>query len=211
MQILSHRGYWQDAKEKNTREAFHRSFSLGFGTETDFRDLNGTLVVSHDPPRGGVMTADSFFELYCGYSKDLPLALNIKSDGLQKMLAIALDKYHIENYFVFDMTVPDTVGYLKENLQFFTRQSEYEPTPPLYEQAQGVWLDCFHSDWIDEEVITNHIKKGKQVCLVSPDLHGRPVEAFWNKLGCMSIASEPGVMLCTDFPEEARKVFDGEN
>ena len=50
MKILSHRGYWKTAEEKNTATAMHRSFSLGFGTETDVRDYNGKLVISHDIP-----------------------------------------------------------------------------------------------------------------------------------------------------------------
>ena len=39
MQVISHRGYWKAASEKNTQTAFKRSFSLGYGTETDVRDL----------------------------------------------------------------------------------------------------------------------------------------------------------------------------
>jgi len=35
MQILSHRGYWKETKEKNQEVAFERSFSLGFGKEND--------------------------------------------------------------------------------------------------------------------------------------------------------------------------------
>lgn len=35
MIILSHRGYWKETHEKNLPIAFERSFSLGFGTETD--------------------------------------------------------------------------------------------------------------------------------------------------------------------------------
>ena len=50
MKILSHRGYWNNLTEKNSKSAFRRSFQLGFGTETDVRDLNGELVISHDMP-----------------------------------------------------------------------------------------------------------------------------------------------------------------
>ena len=48
MIILSHRGYWKLESEKNKPIAFDRSFSLGFGTETDIRDYRGKLVISHD-------------------------------------------------------------------------------------------------------------------------------------------------------------------
>lgn len=48
MIVLSHRGYWKNSLEKNKFVAFERSFSMGFGTETDIRDFNGELVISHD-------------------------------------------------------------------------------------------------------------------------------------------------------------------
>lgn len=208
MIILSHRGYWKTSEEKNTRVAFDRSFSFGFGTETDLRDRNGELVISHDPAMAGAMTADDFLMLYRQYNQDLPLALNIKADGLQKLLAAALKKNQIQNYFVFDMSLPDMISYVKTGLRVFTRQSEYEPEPALYESVQGVWIDCFNSDWVSEKVIEGHLKNDKQVCLVSPDLHKRPYELFWDKLANMQIASSKNVMLCTDYPEEARKIFN---
>ena len=64
MKILSHRGYWKAPIEKNTREAFVRSFALGFGTETDIRDYMGELVISHDIPRGGEINFDAFLVKY---------------------------------------------------------------------------------------------------------------------------------------------------
>ncbi len=52
MIILSHRGYWKSEEERNQEVAFHRSFDLGYGTETDIRDIQGKLVISHDMPQG---------------------------------------------------------------------------------------------------------------------------------------------------------------
>lgn len=209
MVILSHRGYWKSVQEKNTPIAFNRSFSLAFGTETDLRDKNGELVISHDPARQDALSAKAFFSEYRRHAQDLSLALNIKSDGLQKLLAEALQENQIQNYFVFDMSVPDMIAYIKAGLRVFTRQSEYEPNPVLYEQCQGVWADCFKTEWIDETTIDKHLKQGKQVCLVSPDLHGRPFEAFWEKLARMPVATSTDLMICTDHPEQARKIFNG--
>ena len=129
MIILSHRGYWKEPAEKNTKAAFVRSFALGFGTETDFRDHNGALVISHDMPRGGEITAAAFFALYAQHGRGLPLALNIKADGLQADLQALLAKYDIpaSDYFVFDMAVPDALGYLRREMPAFTRKSELEP------------------------------------------------------------------------------------
>ena len=50
IQIISHRGFWKNDEEKNTLEAFQKSFSNGFGIETDIRDLDGRIVISHDVP-----------------------------------------------------------------------------------------------------------------------------------------------------------------
>lgn len=63
MKILCHRGYWRDKFHKNSAEAFKRSFDSGYGTETDFRDLDGTLVISHDPARCGALTVEDFFAI----------------------------------------------------------------------------------------------------------------------------------------------------
>lgn len=210
MEILSHRGYWKNEGEKNTKIAFERSFQLGFGTETDIRDLNGELVISHDPPTIDCqyLTVADFFKLYniCGYG--LQLALNIKSDGLQRKLMQLIIDFNITNYFVFDMSIPDTIGFFKTNTKIFTRQSEYEINPAFYTQVDGIWLDEFNEHWIDDDVIKKHIKNGKKVCIVSPELHGREYDLVWKKYKSIFLAdSENRISICTDLPEIAKKFF----
>ena len=208
MIILSHRGYWKSNEQKNTEIAFHESFSSGFGTETDFRDYKGQIVISHDIASEESMNAETFFEIYCSYNDMLPLALNIKADGLQIKLKKLLEKYQISNYFVFDMSVPDGLQYLKQNINSFTRQSEYEVEPSFYEDAQGIWLDEFNGHWINKDIIKKHINKNKQICIVSPDLHKRDYKKEWQHY--KEIEKELNInnlMLCTDFPEEAKEFF----
>ena len=48
MEIISHRGLWNNTREKNSTQAFKRSFGFKIGTETDIRDYRGELVISHD-------------------------------------------------------------------------------------------------------------------------------------------------------------------
>lgn len=207
LQVLSHRGYWKTQEEKNGQVAFARSFGMSFGTETDVRDMAGRLVISHDPPMQDAMLLDAFFNEYRHHDMALPLALNIKSDGLQNMLLSALRMYGIENYFVFDMSIPDTIPYINSGMRVFTRQSEYEVTPPFYLDIKGVWLDSFLDEWMDENVINGHIENGKLVCIVSSELHKRPYLPFWSKLRDMNILDSKSLMLCTDYPEEARAFF----
>ncbi|HIP12819.1 MAG TPA: hypothetical protein EYG73_08900, partial [Arcobacter sp.] len=125
MIILSHRGYWKNNTEKNLPISFKRSFSNNFGTETDIRDYKGELVISHDIADENNITVQDFFNIYNKYNRTLPLALNIKSDGLQKKLKELIDEYNIKNYFVFDMSVPDGLQYLKQDVKSFTRESEH--------------------------------------------------------------------------------------
>jgi len=209
MIVLSHRGYWRGRTEKNQRVAFERSFSLGFGTETDIRDYKGELVISHNMAGESCILVKEMFEIYNKYSNTLPLALNIKADGLQIKLKELLEEYKIANYFVFDMSVPDGLQYLKQNIKSFTRESEYETIPSFYEDACGIWLDEFQRHWINKEVIEKHIKNNKQICIVSPDLHKREYKKEWQHY--KEIENELGVnnmMVCTDSPKEAKEFFN---
>lgn len=209
MKILSHRGYWQTETEKNTIEAFIRSFQLGFGTETDIRDRNGQLVISHDPPTNEACSIEKFLEIYKQHGEGLPLALNIKADGLQKTLQQILLDYNIHNYFVFDMSIPDTLSYLRNHMNFLIRESEYEKELPFYANSIGVWLDCFEGEWITQIDIKKHLDANKIVCLVSPDLHKREYKSFWAKISDWELHKNDSLMICTDYPETARLFFNG--
>lgn len=208
MVIISHRGYWEREEEKNTECAFVRAFSSGFGVETDIRDYKGELIVSHDIPDGDCMSVDELFEIYNRMDARHTLALNIKSDGLQNKLKSLLDKHKISNYFVFDMSIPETARYIAQKFNVFARHSEYEKDICFYAESKGVWLDEFCSHWITDSVIEEHVAKGKSVCLVSPELHNRGYEKEWSqykKLG--KKVGDKKLILCTDFPEKAREFF----
>ncbi len=206
MLILSHRGYWKTPEEKNSVIAMERSFSMGFGTETDVRDYKGELVISHDIPDESAISFRQFLDIYSQYDKNLYLALNVKADGLQAKMKNILEEYKLKNYFVFDMSVPDGLIYLKHNMNAFTRQSEYEKEPSFYDKARGVWLDCFEGDWIDQDVINGHLSNQKMVCVVSPDLHKREHLNVWKKY--LPLRQKNNFFLCTDYPEEAKIFFD---
>jgi len=207
MLIISHRGYWKSHEEQNSVVAFERSLSSGFGIETDIRDYRGELVISHGVADDNSMKLEQFFQIYNNYQENLPLALNVKADGLQEKLKALIEKYRIKNYFVFDMSLPEGLNYLKHQFNTFTRQSEYEPAPLFYDKACGVWADCFHKDWIDEKTIQKHLKAGKKIAFISPEIHKREPHNFWKKLAKMPVIKSKNMILCTDLPEEARRFF----
>lgn len=209
MIILSHRGYWETAEEKNTITTFERSFSKGFGTETDVRDYKSELVISHDIADEKCIKVKDFLQTYKDFNVRLPLALNIKADGLQLKLKSLLVQFNIENYFVFDMSVPEGLIYLKYGLKAFTRESEYEVVPSFYDMAEGIWMDEFHDHWINMMVLQKHISDGKKVCIVSPDLHKRNYQKEWQDYKQIEKELEyKDIMICTDHPEEAKVFFD---
>lgn len=209
MKIISHRGYWQNPFEMNTESAFRRSFELGFGTETDVRDLNGELVISHDIPQCSTtpMFFQTFLEIYSDYEQ-LPLALNVKSNGLQKGIASFIEKFKLKNYVLFDMSIPDQIVTAKYRIKHLTRVSEYEQGA-LLQHAEGVWADEFHESWIDLAFVTALNEQGKSVYIVSPELHGRNYLARWEEFKSIGIYSISNVFLCTDRPEDARVFFEG--
>lgn len=206
MIILSHRGYWKDVSEKNKSVAFRRSFELGFGTETDLRDHNEQIVIAHDMPNGSEMTFEELLLIMDG--RNLPLALNVKADGLFVKIKELLEKYHHTNYFVFDMSIPDMVAQLKFGMRVFTGLSDILKTPVLIEQSAGIWLDSFLSDWYDSAYIDNLLNNiRKKICIVSADLHKRQYDKQWDIIKKTQSYGSDSLMLCTDFPEDARKFF----
>ena len=208
MKIISHRGYWLNASEKNTPRAFERSFALAFGTETDIRDSLGQLVISHDMPSGKEQEFGEFLacvERFGDVKKSITLALNIKADGLAPLLAAHLANHPQLDCFVFDMAIPDMRQYFNAVIPVFTRMSEVEQNPAYLERASGVWLDAFENEWYDNSIIQNLIGLGKRVCIVSPELHGRPYQNHWEQLSVWSDTEQ--VILCTDKPEEALAYF----
>ena len=203
MIILSHRGYWLEPSEKNNEDAFKRSFDLGFGTETDVRDCNGKLVIAHDMPIGGEIQLIDFVEIIG--KRPLPLAVNIKSDGLAIPLKQIMENAGVSDWFVFDMSIPDMRAYLQANVPVFARMSEVEKEPAWFEQVSGIWLDSFHDIWYDSNQILTLLDNDKRVCIVSSELHGREFYPLWQML--LPISSHPNLMMCTDLPKHASKFF----
>ena len=211
MQILAHRGFWTDREDMNSLAAFQRAFSDGFGVETDVRDLDGELVISHDPARRGAMPLHDFLAVHGRFKPQLALALNIKADGLADAILAMVGAFKLENYFVFDMSVPDTLHYVSRGLTVFTRRSEFETGSSLDSRAAGLWLDCFEDGFVTAGLISSLLPNGRKLAVVSPELHRRPHQSAWESwrgvLGSHRDGADEQFMLCTDFPAQARDFF----
>jgi len=211
MKIISHRGLWNEPSEKNSLSSFKNSIDQNFGFEIDIRSFNGELIVSHDPldDKNKSIRFCDVLSYYQINNSEVFIAINIKEDGLDFLIKKILTKFDIENYFVFDMSIPDMVIYSNSNITFFTRQSEYEKHPALYEKASGIWLDEFDSHWINDEIIQFHHNNNKKICIVSPELHDRDFTDEWKKYKKIlsSKTNFTNIMICTDYSEKAKKFF----
>ena len=230
IEVLAHRGAWLETRTpKNSFAAIRSAFEAGLGVEIDVRDDACEVVVAHDPV--GRSSGDNLSlkkvlalrrEMLVHHAR-LPIALNIKSDGLAPML---IEVYQGEGQlrllapstgsdFVFDCSTPELISYLQAGVRAFTRISELETEAPLRADSQGIWVDAFESNWYDREEVLNWIESSaygsSSVALVSPELHGRDPLSLWRLVGDVQCDVPSGSLaVCTDRPLEAKVVFNRE-
>ncbi len=209
MNIIAHRGVWKSSHQKNSETAFKQAIDEGYGIETDVREYNGSLVLSHDVADGSSVLLSTLFEYYEKKNSTVILALNVKEDGIQAMVKEMLAKYKIEKYFFFDMSIPEMVVYDCMEMKFFTRESDIEHSLVLYDKAEGVWVDAFYKDWDMLKSIRKHLSNGKKVSLISPEIHCKDESIIWERLKESGICDDSGFFMCTDYPVRAREYFGG--
>jgi len=211
MILLAHRGYWKTAAEKNSESALRAAFDRGYGVETDLRDYCGRVVISHDVADSTAISLERFLSLYVESGRNTMLALNIKADGLCMEVRRAIEKFAVQEYFCFDMSVPDSLPYLNTGLKVFTRRSEFETGSSLDHRAHGFWLDAFDLPFVPGKDLSAALANGKVAALVSPELHGKPYLAAWAEWRAVLREHAPAagrIMLCTDVPDEADQFFN---
>jgi hypothetical protein len=204
--IVAHRGAWlKELLVPNSQEALLGALDAGFSIETDLRDHNGTVVVSHDPTTDeSVMTLSQFLAQASTVtlSRDLIFALNIKSDGLNSIMKDELKILKGIPHFFFDMSTPELVKYAKAGLSVGLRRSEFETLAPqltICSEPSAVWLDGFDSDWWKNSELLELGSGKRVVVLVSPELHGRDPAQVW-KTFADEFHNNPKLYICTDYP-----------
>ena len=144
-----------------------------FGVEIDLRDRGERLILQHDPFTDGE-DAEPFF---AGY-KHGTLILNIKSERIEFKILELLQKYKIENYFFLDSSFPMIYQLVQRGeTRSAVRFSEYESIDTVMKLeglVEWVWVDCFSFLPISRELYSHLKNCGFKLCLVSPELQGRP-------------------------------------
>ncbi|MBU0630350.1 MAG: hypothetical protein KKC80_05460 [Candidatus Margulisbacteria bacterium] len=145
-----------------------------FGIEIDIRNNDRKLILHHDPWGEGE-ELDAFLSHY----RHKLLILNVKTEGIEDRILELIKKYEIKDYFFLDVSFPFIVkmagkGFVKNAVRF----SEYESLETclaMKGKCDWVWVDCFSRLPLTPEIYVR-LKEHFKICLVSPDLLGRPAQ-----------------------------------
>jgi hypothetical protein len=146
-----------------------------YGIEVDIRSIGDELHIHHDPFKQG-----DFFSQWLSKFEHGTLILNVKEEGLEDRLITLMKKFSIDDYFFLDQSFPFLLKYsgLAEN-RSAVRISEYESIETAYRVAERVrwaWVDCFSHFPVSAEEVIRLKELGLKLCIVSPELQGRPAE-----------------------------------
>ena len=145
-----------------------------YGAEIDLRDdLTGRIYMEHDP-----FTKGEDFEEYLKSYHHGTLILNIKSERIEWKVLELIKNADVKDYFFLDSSFP-MIFLLSENgiLNTALRFSEFEGLDTIRNmagKAKWVWADCFTKCVLTPENFAEIKGMGYQVCIVSPELQGRP-------------------------------------
>lgn len=174
MQYIAHRVNTVELLQKIPEE---------YGVELDLRDSGSRLILAHDPFCGG-----EDFEEYCRHYRHGTMICNIKSERIEEKVQAVLAARHIDDYFFLDSSFPMIFRLTRfGERRFAVRFSEFEGIDTvlaLKHQVDWVWVDCFTHLPIDAAGCQAMRQAGFKLCLVSPDLQGRPedIEVYRRRL-----------------------------
>lgn len=141
--------------------------------EFDIRDSAGEILVTHDP-----FTTGSLFSEFAPLLKGRFCIVNIKSEGIEWRALDILKENGIEDFFFLDCSIPmiHKLTQRGEN-RIAVRFSEVEPIEgvlPWLKKVKWVWVDCFTKLIVTKRILELLKTVDTKVCLVSPELQGRP-------------------------------------
>jgi hypothetical protein len=193
--IYAHRGVWGNTHAGNSTESLNVALQEGWSIETDFRVLNGNLIIAHDIDKPNLDFSPG--DLFLGKSS---IAINIKEDGLQDWLVNFLSNIQNTNSFVFDGSIPEMFRYRNLGLPHALRISEFERDFPWSPDVW--WIDAFITDWWLKDSQTLDLIRNRRTVIVSPELHGRARDQVWEFVQNEFHSGNPHISICTDYPQE---------
>lgn len=192
MIIVSHR--------RNTIEQL-RATPHHHGAEVDIRSQGDRLIIHHDPFADG-----EDFEAWLENYRHRLLILNVKEEGLEQRLLALMAAKKIGDFFFLDQSFPFLVKTARAGeKRCAVRVSEFESirmAEALAGLVSWIWVDCFTRFPITGTEAAHLQSFGFRLCLVSPELQGRPGEQSIPAL--RSLLVREGVKadaVCTKLPD----------
>ena len=166
MHIISHR--------RNSIEQLI-STPQHYGIEVDIRSHGDRLTIHHD-----AFVEGDDFRAWLDHYRHGTLIANVKEEGLEERLLALFAERGITDFFLLDQSFPFLVKWSKlGEHRCAVRVSEFESCETalnLAGKVDWVWVDCFTCFWLNTLDARRLEKAGFKLCLVSPELQGRPAE-----------------------------------
>jgi hypothetical protein len=205
MELIAHRGLWSKTNSKNSLKSLKIALFNNIHIETDIRDYNGEIYISHDPinANSNQILLRDLISAHKQLKSKSKIFLNVKSDGL---LTLMRDEIFLKNkLFFFDMSTPELVIYLKNKMDILIRKSDVEDYKIHNNLYSGYWIDSFYDNqWFFKKNRT--ILKNKFYSFVSPELHQKDHLDFWKQLSKLN--HHKNIYLCTDLVYQASIFFN---
>lgn len=151
------------------------------GIELDVRPWGNDLIMAHDP----FVKGEKLKDLLKVYDHGT-LIFNIKSERVELKVLELIKEYKIEKYFFLDSSLPmiNLLAHKEGNSKMAIRFSEIEPIESLIPhkgKIDWVWVDCFTKFILTKEIEEKIHNMGFKICIVSPELQGRPDDILPHK------------------------------
>ena len=145
------------------------------GIEVDIRSRGRDLIIHHDPYADGELLEQWLDQFRHGL-----LILNVKEEGLEDRLIESMAARGIDRFFFLDQSFPFLVRTAaRGERRCAVRVSEFEVVETALSLAgriDWVWVDCFTRFPLDGTAARSLAQAGFHLCLVSPELQGRPAD-----------------------------------
>lgn len=192
MQIIAHR---------RNKVSELQATSTEYGIELDLRSQGQDVIIHHDPFADGERFTD-----WLDHYRHGTLILNVKEEGLEERLIGMMKERGIDDYFFLDQSFPFLIKWSgKGEHRSAVRVSEFESIETaltLSGKVDWVWVDCFTRFPITGPQARQLQDAGFKLCLVSPELQGRPAELEIPAL--QQLLREQGIQaqaVCTKRPD----------
>jgi len=199
LEIFAHRALLDGIENSVKSIPFYKK--LGIGIELDVRYRKSGVYISHDPVENG----DLFEDVCKAYSNSkIRMALHIKEIKATTEVIELLEKYSINNYFVFNT----------ENFEFFDiidheKIAAYVSQKHDKVKEKFLWCDEIQSKWYTKKTISELHKKNKILYGMSLEVvktcNESEIFMEWNRLINLGIDG-----ICTKYPEKLMKFVKGD-